>query len=84
MKEKIKYEAVSALLERINAYAESVDPFEYGLPLAPNQYKDDLVKIVLDHFGMELDECPKVKLIMGMTGGSRKFSRELLSKLEEM
>jgi hypothetical protein len=84
MKEKIKYEVVSALLEKIGAYALSVNSCEFGLPLAPNHYKDDLIKIVLDHFGMELDECPKVKLIMGMTGGSRKFSRELLSKLEEM
>ena len=84
MKEKIKYEVVSALLERINAYAESVDHFEYGLPLAPNRYKDDLVKIVLDHFEMELDECPKVQVIRDITGASRNTALELLSKLEEM
>ena len=78
----VKYEFVKELLDKIDSYARDEDSHDYGLPLDYDNHNENLIAMVVQHFGLKLDENPLIAKIMNVTGCSREQALKLLEELK--
>lgn len=89
MHSKVTFEFIQQLLAKVDECARRVDSEDYGLPRIYNErdvkvYDESLVRIILEHFDLQLEISPKILKVMSSTGCSFETASNLIQSLEEL